>query len=306
MFQSFLPKLIDLNVAYNNLTKLDKDFYGLPVLCLVDLSHNQISYISPDLVTNTRCITHSTGVVSILNIKIDGEYLENENYQYWFFFNTLFLYTDNPILCHDELDEIINAMKAQEANLTGLGHCISPTDFIDDSETIPGNKKVSNELPMNEIDRVEVNVENNVLDLAPSVPPAVLFIPTTTPALLVIDIPSTETPIVMSVQSETLHFVSLETSTDEVNLVHQLPILQTIEQVTTEKASSLDLTESLSFINTTTKEVTTVLPDSNELVTDPLPFNSYLPESAPNWSKVDHTLPVEPPPPEPILAEDSL
>lgn len=73
IFQSFLPKLIDLNVAYNNLTKLDKDLYGLPVLCMVDLSHNQISSISPDLVTKTRCITHSTGVVSILNIKIDGK-----------------------------------------------------------------------------------------------------------------------------------------------------------------------------------------------------------------------------------------
>lgn len=77
IFQSFLPKLIDLNVAYNNLTKLDKDFYGLPVLCMVDLSHNQISYISPDLVSNTRCITHSTGVVSILNIKIDGTNFTN-------------------------------------------------------------------------------------------------------------------------------------------------------------------------------------------------------------------------------------
>lgn len=72
-FQSFLPKLIDLNVAYNNISKLDKGFYGLPVLCMVDLSHNQISSISSYLLAKTRCITHSTGVVSILNIKIDGK-----------------------------------------------------------------------------------------------------------------------------------------------------------------------------------------------------------------------------------------
>lgn len=72
--QSFLPKLTKLNASNNNLTKLDKDFHGLPALCVVDLSNNRIATISPHLVDKTRCISHS--VVMKLDIMLQGECFE--------------------------------------------------------------------------------------------------------------------------------------------------------------------------------------------------------------------------------------
>ncbi|KAJ6641720.1 Leucine-rich repeat-containing protein 15, partial [Pseudolycoriella hygida] len=98
--KSFLPKLEKLDASYNNLTKLEKDFHGLPVLCLADLSNNRITSISPELVAKTRCSIH--GVLNKLEI----------------------LLQENPILCHDELPVLIAMMEAQEARLLGIAHCI--------------------------------------------------------------------------------------------------------------------------------------------------------------------------------------
>jgi len=69
-FQTVLPNLKILKVAYNNITKLEQDFKGLPVLCQANLTNNQISTISSELVTNTRCKNHN--VPGKLEIHLDG------------------------------------------------------------------------------------------------------------------------------------------------------------------------------------------------------------------------------------------
>lgn len=69
--QTFLPKLEKLYCSYNNLTKLERDFHGLPTLCFADLSNNHITYISPELVTKTRCNSH--GVINKLEILLQGK-----------------------------------------------------------------------------------------------------------------------------------------------------------------------------------------------------------------------------------------
>lgn len=76
LFQTFLPKLEKLNASHNNLTKLERDFHGLPILCFADLSNNHISYIAPDLVSKTRCSSH--GVVNKLEVLLQGNLLNNE------------------------------------------------------------------------------------------------------------------------------------------------------------------------------------------------------------------------------------
>lgn len=72
-FQTFLPNLLRLDASYNNLTKLERDFHGLPVLCSADLSNNRITSISPELVAKTRCSSH--GVVNKLEILLQGLWL---------------------------------------------------------------------------------------------------------------------------------------------------------------------------------------------------------------------------------------
>lgn len=194
-------------------------------------------------------------------------------------------------------------MKSQEANLTGLGHCIFTTDFLADPEPISVIMQASNELPMNEIVPIAVIVENNALDIPTLVvPPAMMMvIPTTAPALLIIDIPSTEKPI-HTVEPDTLHFVSLENTTDEVDVVPQFPMLPIVEKETIETVAV-----NASSHASSAKDVTTGIPDSNELLSDPLPaVVSYVPESAPNWTNVAQPLPVEPPPPEPILTDEDI
>lgn len=59
-----------LNASYNLLTELRNDFHGLPVLCMADLSNNQITLISKNLVANTRCSNH--GVPNKLEIILAG------------------------------------------------------------------------------------------------------------------------------------------------------------------------------------------------------------------------------------------
>lgn len=71
--QSFLPRLATLDASHNNLTKLERDFHGLPVLCLANLANNRISSISPELVAKTRCNSNN-GVINKLEILLEGNF----------------------------------------------------------------------------------------------------------------------------------------------------------------------------------------------------------------------------------------
>lgn len=72
--QAYLPTLEILNVSYNMISQLTNEFQGLPVLCSVDMSNNKIDYISPGLVTNTRCRNHGVAH-NKLEILLQGEAL---------------------------------------------------------------------------------------------------------------------------------------------------------------------------------------------------------------------------------------
>ncbi|XP_017039601.1 insulin-like growth factor-binding protein complex acid labile subunit [Drosophila ficusphila] len=96
---TLLPSLKILKVAYNNITKLDQEFKGLPVLCQANLTNNQISTISSELVTNTRCKNHK--VPGKLEIHLD----------------------DNPIMCDVRLNELCRLMAVQEARIRGRSQC---------------------------------------------------------------------------------------------------------------------------------------------------------------------------------------
>ncbi|CAD7003956.1 unnamed protein product [Ceratitis capitata] len=99
MERTFLPNLSILNAAHNNITRLEKDFHGLPVLCNANLTSNQISSISSDLVSQTRCKNHNVP-------------------------NKLALYLDdNPILCDNRLNELCPIMLKQETEIHGKSQC---------------------------------------------------------------------------------------------------------------------------------------------------------------------------------------
>lgn len=98
--KTFLPSLEELLASHNSITMLERDFHGLPVLCWADLSNNQIKFLGKDLVAKTRCMVH--GIPSILKI-----YLQ-----------------DNPILCDDELPEIMSAMEVNHTRIHGASQCI--------------------------------------------------------------------------------------------------------------------------------------------------------------------------------------
>lgn len=53
-----MPALEELIANHNQLTILDRDFQGLPVLCWADLSNNQIVALGRDLVSKTHCKVH--------------------------------------------------------------------------------------------------------------------------------------------------------------------------------------------------------------------------------------------------------
>uniref|UniRef100_A0A182QSH9 Uncharacterized protein n=1 Tax=Anopheles farauti TaxID=69004 RepID=A0A182QSH9_9DIPT len=100
--KTFLPSLESLNASYNQLTTMHKDFHGLPVLCVADLSKNMIRELSVNLVSNTRCSNH--GVPNRLEIFLD----------------------ENPVLCNESLPELINQMEFYHTRLNGVAHCIVP------------------------------------------------------------------------------------------------------------------------------------------------------------------------------------
>uniref|UniRef100_A0A0A1XBP7 Leucine-rich repeats and immunoglobulin-like domains protein 1 n=1 Tax=Zeugodacus cucurbitae TaxID=28588 RepID=A0A0A1XBP7_ZEUCU len=99
MERTFLPNLKILKAAYNNITRLEKDFHGLPVLCQANLTSNQISSISSDLVSQTRCMNHN--VPGKLELYLD----------------------DNPILCDNRLNELCPIMLKQETRIRGKSQC---------------------------------------------------------------------------------------------------------------------------------------------------------------------------------------
>uniref|UniRef100_A0A6P4G0I8 TLR4 interactor with leucine rich repeats n=1 Tax=Drosophila rhopaloa TaxID=1041015 RepID=A0A6P4G0I8_DRORH len=96
---TLLPSLKILKAAYNNITKLEQDFKGMPMLCQANLTNNQISTISSELVTNTRCKNHN--VPGKLEINLD----------------------DNPIMCDVRLNELCRLMAVQEARIRGRSQC---------------------------------------------------------------------------------------------------------------------------------------------------------------------------------------
>ncbi|KAH8365885.1 hypothetical protein KR093_006907 [Drosophila rubida] len=96
---TWLQNLKILKVAYNNISKLEHDFYGLPYLCQVNLTNNQITTISGELVTKTRCKNHN--VPGKLEIHLD----------------------QNPIMCDARMNELCPLMHAQEARIRGRAKC---------------------------------------------------------------------------------------------------------------------------------------------------------------------------------------
>uniref|UniRef100_A0A1I8PFR5 LRRCT domain-containing protein n=1 Tax=Stomoxys calcitrans TaxID=35570 RepID=A0A1I8PFR5_STOCA len=93
MQTTVLPSLKILKVDFNNLTVLDKDFHGLPVLCQANLTHNQITSISRELVAKTNCANHN--VPGKLELHLE----------------------DNPLKCNKLLDEYCPLMQNTEKRL---------------------------------------------------------------------------------------------------------------------------------------------------------------------------------------------
>ncbi|KAJ2954306.1 hypothetical protein O0L34_g2558 [Tuta absoluta] len=100
--KTFLPSLEELIAHHNNISALDKDFHGLPSLCLADLSYNQIQSMNYDLVSKSRCTIN--GIPSILKI-----YLQ-----------------DNPVLCDETLYELTTVLESLNARVSGVSTCVTP------------------------------------------------------------------------------------------------------------------------------------------------------------------------------------
>ncbi|CAK1588710.1 unnamed protein product [Parnassius mnemosyne] len=100
--KTFLPSLEELIAHHNNITMLDKDFHGLPSLCIADLSYNKIRSVNYELVSKSRCTIN--GVPSILKI-----YLQ-----------------DNPVLCDDRHYELVTVLESLNARVSGVSSCVTP------------------------------------------------------------------------------------------------------------------------------------------------------------------------------------
>ncbi|XP_050683294.1 chaoptin [Leptidea sinapis] len=100
--KTFLPYLEELIAHHNNITTLDKDFHGLPSLCIADLSYNKIQSVNYEVVSKSRCSIN--GVPSILKV-----YLQ-----------------DNPVLCDDHLYELVAVLESLNTRVSGEATCVAP------------------------------------------------------------------------------------------------------------------------------------------------------------------------------------
>ncbi|KAI8430912.1 hypothetical protein MSG28_001031 [Choristoneura fumiferana] len=100
--KTFLPSLEELIAHHNNITVLNKDFHGLPSLCIADLSYNKIRSMNYDVVSKSRCTIN--GVPS--NLKL---YLE-----------------DNPVLCDERMYELVTVLENLNARVSGVSTCATP------------------------------------------------------------------------------------------------------------------------------------------------------------------------------------
>ncbi|XP_014366639.1 leucine-rich repeat-containing G-protein coupled receptor 4 [Papilio machaon] len=99
--KTFLPSLEELIAHHNNITGLQKDFHGLPSLCIADLSYNKIRSINYELVSKSRCTIN--GVPSVLKI-----YLQ-----------------DNPVICDDRYYELMTVLESLNARVSGASSCVT-------------------------------------------------------------------------------------------------------------------------------------------------------------------------------------
>ncbi|XP_046977198.1 leucine-rich repeat-containing G-protein coupled receptor 4 [Vanessa cardui] len=99
--KTFLPSLEELIAHHNNITILDKDFHGLPSLCIADLSYNKIQSVNYEVVSKSRCTIN--GVPSILKI-----YLQ-----------------DNPVLCEERLYELVAILESLNTRVSGVSTCVA-------------------------------------------------------------------------------------------------------------------------------------------------------------------------------------
>lgn len=101
---TYLPKLDTLKASHNQLTILEKDFQGLPILCHADLANNNIIALGRELVSKTRCtLGNAANEGAWDTLKIDLQ--------------------DNPILCDAALPEISAYMEINHTRIYGISHC---------------------------------------------------------------------------------------------------------------------------------------------------------------------------------------
>lgn len=211
------------------------------------------------------------------------------NYELFVFF------TDNPILCHDNLGEIINSMKAQEANLTGLGHCIVPTDVVPEPP-VSLVVQTSNDLPQEQINADPEPIHPEIPAATTTVPPSVII--TTTPAMS-----TTVTPELNNPSTTLLPDILLttETSSRLIEIITMVTPQQLVQHEPVDLQSPSDQTIGPTATYSTIPELVSTIPYVDTLATEQIPSVSYVPDSAPDWTV--QPLPMESPP-EAINADD--
>lgn len=261
-----MPKLEKLDASFNNLTRLEKDFHGLPVLCLADLSNNRITSISPELVAKTRCSNH--GVLNKLEILLQGlHHILNFSFQHCGNQSQLlFTISENPILCQDELPVLIAMMEAQEARLLGIAHCIMRQPEIAQNSQI----FLTPPIPLLPMLKAQIPIiPNNIMHPSPSIVqviiPAPIILqpaPIEQTTATVPTTPSTTTTTSSTVSSTTTSTIST-TITTEAPLTTTISPTSTIEYTSTQSSSTTEMEtlptlDARSFIEVTPIPVTTV------------------------------------------------
>ncbi|EDW73151.1 uncharacterized protein Dwil_GK17391 [Drosophila willistoni] len=266
---TILPSLRILKVAFNNITKLERDFHGLPVLCQVNLTNNQIMSISSELVSNTRCKNHN--VAGKLEMYLD----------------------DNPIMCEVGLNEICRLMAAQDARIRGRSQC-----FENDQEVctvLPMLYKIDLPLLVTQLNEKQMIVPSPIL-LPPIIatlgqpiinpvilaPPVTLEV-TTTPAPIPSTTPAPPTPAA-SVAPSVLLAVELEKDLNETTIT--MPAI-TNPNTTTATTTSTTTTTTTAATTTTTTLLSQL--GATEVVTTTAPTTTTTSTRTP---KPNETLPV--------------